>query len=380
MKFLFDNGLEFIGHIMFSDVYKDSRVLVLGHTGFKGSWLTAWLLELGAKVCGISLEPSTNPSLFEITRLENDIDHKVCDVRNSSALEAAIEEFQPDFVFYLAAQAIVSTSYEDPLGTINTNVIGTANCLEALRSLRKKCAAVIITSDKCYENVEWEWGYKETDQLGGKDIYSASKAAAEVVFHGYCRSFFDSDGPVRIATARAGNVLGGGDWSKDRIIVDCVKNWSQGEAVDIRSPSATRPWQHVLEPLSGYLLMGATLYNNKNVHGESFNFGPQSDVPITVGELITDLAESWKGSRFVCAHNVIEKAPFSEAELLKLNCDKALFRLRWQSVLSYQECVDYVGKWYLAFYQESSSMRDMTREQILNYAYLASQRGRDWSN
>lgn len=364
---------------MFSGIYRNKRVLVFGHTGFKGAWLTTWLLELGAEVCGVSLDVPTKPSLFELNSLETQIDHRVCDVRDADAVKAIILEFSPDIVFYLAAQAIVSTSYEDPLGTINTNVIGTANCLEALRALDKKSAAVIITSDKCYENVEWEWGYKETDHLGGKDIYSASKAAAEVIFHGYCQSFFNNSGPVSVATARAGNVLGGGDWSRDRIVVDCVTRWSRGETVDIRSPSATRPWQHVLEPLSGYLLLGADLYKSQSLHGESFNFGPQSDVPVTVGELIVDLANSWKSSKFVCAHNVIDKAPFSEAGLLKLNCDKALFRLRWQSVLSYQECVDYVGKWYLAFYQESQSMRDMTREQILNYEHLASQRGRAWT-
>ena len=364
---------------MYSGFYKNKRVLVFGHTGFKGAWLTTWLLRLEAKVFGASLNVPTKPSLFELNSLASQIDHRICDVRDLEEVKKVVADVKPDLVFYLAAQAIVSTSYEDPLGTITTNVVGTANCLEALRGLTKKCAAVIVTSDKCYENVEWEWGYKETDHLGGKDIYSASKAAAEVIFRGYARSFFDENTPVRVASARAGNVIGGGDWSKDRIVVDCVSRWSDGEAVEIRSPSATRPWQHVLEPLSGYLLLGAELYRNNNLHGESFNFGPQADVPITVGELIVNLAESWKGSGFNCSHNVTDKTPFNEAGLLKLNCDKALFRLRWQSVLDYEECVDFVGKWYLVFYKRTYSTTDVTLEQILQYEQLASVRGKAWN-
>ena len=232
---------------MFSGVYKGSSVLVLGHTGFKGSWLSSWLIELGARVTGASLDVPTVPSLFEVVGLDKQINHRTLDACDLKALERLVNQVQPDFVFYLAAQAIVSTSYEAPIETIETNVMGTANILSALRQLRKKCSAVIITSDKCYENVEWEWGYRETDHLGGKDIYSASKGAAEVIFHGFTSSFF-KDGFVNLATARAGNVLGGGDWSKDRIVVDCMTQWANNEVVEIRSPSATRPWQCIRSP------------------------------------------------------------------------------------------------------------------------------------
>ena len=363
---------------MFSGVYRDSNVLVLGHTGFKGSWLSSWLVELGARVTGASLSVPTVPSLFEVARLDERVDHKVCDVRDLKSLERVVQVAQPDFVFYLAAQAIVSTSYEDPVGTIETNVLGTTNILQALRQLKKKCSAVIITSDKCYENVEWEWGYKETDHLGGKDIYSASKGAAEVIFHGYASSFFEDD-YVRLATARAGNVIGGGDWSKDRIVVDCMTRWARNELVEIRSPAATRPWQHVLEPLSGYLMLGAALNTRRDLHGEAFNFGPRAEVPITVEQLLLDLAASWRQSSFDCRYSVTGNIPFHEAGLLKLNCDKALFHLGWEANLSYQDCVELVGGWYLEYYKGQCDMRELTCDQIKKYEKIAIGRGLKWT-
>ena len=280
---------------MFKNIYNNKRVLVTGNTGFKGSWLTAWLLQTGANVFGISKDIPTKPSLFEVLNLNDKITHFEEDVCNFSAVKKIMEEVQPDFVFHLAAQPIVSDSYENPLETITTNVLGTTNVLEALRTLNFPCTAIIITSDKCYDNVEWVWGYKETDALGGKDIYSGSKGAAELVCKSYYHSFFKKEtSKIRIATARAGNVIGGGDWALDRIVPDCMRAWSRGEVVEIRSPKATRPWQHVLEPLSGYLQLGAELFENKQLNGESFNFGPKAENSHSVEQLLNDLRKVWQ--------------------------------------------------------------------------------------
>lgn len=365
---------------MFNGVYAGKKVLITGHTGFKGAWLTMWLLKLGAKVCGISDRIPTQPSMFKRLDLERKIDHHFCDIRNKNSMDTIFQDFKPDFVFHLAAQAIVSTSYSDPLDTITTNVIGTANVLECLRSLENVCTAVLITSDKCYENVEWEWGYRETDAVGGKDIYSGSKGAAEVIFHAYQRSFFkENNGNVKLATARAGNVIGGGDWAKNRIVVDCMKAWSKGEVVEIRSPSATRPWQHVLEPLSGYLTLGYKLSSNPKLHGNSFNFGPRAEQNRTVLELISDLAKVW-GIELSQAYRVTDNIPFHEAGLLKLNCDKALFHLKWEANLTYQECVIFVGKWYHAFYKTDANMYDATINQLKLYEQISQKKGLVWAS
>jgi CDP-glucose 4,6-dehydratase len=293
-----------------------------------------------------------------------------------------IHETKPDFVFHLAAQAIVSTSYQEPLDTISTNVMGTANVLEALRNLDHPCTAVIITSDKCYENVEWAWGYKETDHLGGRDIYSGSKGAAELIFHSYYWAFFRDPGktPVRIATGRAGNVIGGGDWAKDRIIVDCVRSWSQGSTVEIRSPDATRPWQHVLEPLSGYLTLGAELARDQKLSGESFNFGPRTEQNKTVVSLLGDLRKFWEQDSAGEAYRITGQVPFHEAGLLRLNCDKAAFFLKWEASLTYAECIEMVGRWYSNFY--SCTPRDsyeLTLEQIEQYESAALRRSLAWT-
>lgn len=289
-------------------------------------------------------------------------------------------EFKPDYVFHLAAQPIVSTSYEDPLNTISTNVMGTATLLEALRLWNQECSVVVITSDKCYENVEWLWGYKETDHLGGRDIYSGSKGAAEVIFHAYFHSFFTGkNNRVRLATGRAGNVIGGGDWAKDRIVVDCMKNWAEGRSVEIRSPDATRPWQHVLEPLSGYLTLGAQLDSSSALLGESFNFGPKAEQSRTVLELLTDLSKQWHFKKIEDAYRVTDNIPFHEAGLLKLNCDKALFHLKWEANFSYEECVRMVGEWYYKFYKTEQDMYQITIDQITDYEQLALKRYLVWN-
>jgi CDP-glucose 4,6-dehydratase len=366
--------------LMFGQIYAGKRVLVTGHTGFKGSWLTTWLLKLGATVAGFSDAIPTQPSMFEQTGLAGSIEHHLGDVRDLAAVTRVIADFKPDFVFHLAAQAIVSTSYSDPLGTITTNVIGTANVLEALRQLNPDCVAVMITSDKCYENVEWVWGYKETDHLGGRDIYSGSKGAAEVIIHSYIESFFRKpECKVRVATGRAGNVIGGGDWARDRIVVDCMRGWSEGKPVEIRSPAATRPWQHVLEPLSGYLTLGAALARDAALHGEAFNFGPRAEQNRTVLDLLGDLSKKWNFASLDDAYRVTANIPFHEAGLLKLNCDKALFHLKWEANLQYAELVGFVGDWYYQYYREAADMRALTLAQIGVYEERAQQRGLVWT-
>jgi len=368
-----------VGNNMFSGIYKGKRVLVTGHTGFKGTWLVSWLLELGAEICGISKDIPTKPSMFEELGLEGEIEHHFADVRDLPRIKKIIEDFQPDFLFHLAAQPIVSRSYDEPLETISTNVMGTANILEALRTIEYKCNAVIITSDKCYENVEWMWGYKETDAVGGRDIYSGSKGAAEVIFHAYHQSFFaNNNGNVRLATGRAGNVIGGGDWAVDRIVADCMRAWSKSHNVEIRCPDATRPWQHVLEPLSGYLTLGQGLADDNENHGEQYNFGPRSEQNHTVKDLLSDLSEYWKFSNPDDAYRITDNIPFHEAGLLKLNCDKALFKLKWEANLNYKECIKFVSEWYFEFYQGKTNMLEFTRAQIHNYEKSAAKKGLVW--
>lgn len=363
---------------LFSGIYQGRRVLVTGHTGFKGSWLVNWLLDLGSEVCGYSNGVPTEPSLFDLAKLSTRIEHRVGDVRDREAFASVVREFRPDFVFHLAAQAIVSTSYKYPIDTISTNVIGTATVLDVLRDIEWPCVGVIVTSDKCYENVEWPWGYRETDRLGGRDVYSASKGAAELIFHAYHQSFFASLGNVRLATARAGNVIGGGDWASDRIVVDCVKAWQNETSVEIRSPRSTRPWQHVLEPLSGYLALGARLTQSDALHGESYNFGPQAEQNRTVIELLADLADHW-GALGCSPYTVTDDIPFHEAGLLKLSCDKALLELRWQPTLTYAECVELTGAWYRRVLRENEDVFAVTAEQIRVYEDRAVSRTRVWT-
>jgi len=366
---------------MFNNVYAGKRVFITGHTGFKGSWLSIWLLKMGAVVCGFSDCIPTQPSIFSETRLAPRIKHQFGDIRDLKKLQDAIEKFEPDFIFHLAAQAIVSASYKAPVETITTNVIGTVNLLEALRQLNPKCVVVMITSDKCYENIEWLWGYKETDHLGGRDVYSGSKGAAEVVIHAYYHSFFKSEEcNVRIATGRAGNVIGGGDWAQDRIVADCMRNWSKELPVEIRSPKATRPWQHVLEPLSGYLTLASTLFEDPALRGESFNFGPKAEQSRTVLNLLEDLSEYWDFNSSDDIYLITDNIPFHEAGLLKLNCDKALFHLRWEANLNYMECVRFVSQWYYSYYKKDIDMYELTLSQINQFEDFATQRDLIWTN
>lgn len=334
---------------------------------------------LGAEVYGYSLDVPTSPSMFETLRLDQHIHHRFGDIRNKEELNAYVQEVKPDFLFHLAAQAIVSTSYQQPFETITTNVVGTASVCEAIRNITWPCSCVLITSDKAYDNVEWIWGYRETDALGGKDVYSGSKGAAELTIKCYWKSFIQSKPNIKLGVARAGNVIGGGDWAKDRIIVDCVKAFSKNEVVEIRSPKATRPWQHVLEPLSGYLTLGQYLYEGKSENGEPYNFGPRAEQTKTVFELVQDLAQLW-GLDKNNAAKLTGNVPFEEATLLKLNCDKALAYLHWHSTLHYEDCIRFIAEWYRTYYvDKNKDMFALTMQQIEAYMQEAKKQNLLWA-
>jgi CDP-glucose 4,6-dehydratase len=364
--------------VNFRHEFDGKTVLVTGHTGFKGAWLTAWLKLMGARVVGLALDPPTNPSHFDAANLGRNMTDLRIDLRNPGAVEQAVVSAEPDFLFHLAAQALVRQSYVDPLDTWQTNVQGTLHVLEALRKLDKNCAAVIVTSDKCYDNVEWVWGYRETDTLGGPDPYSASKGAAELAIRSHIKSFFPREtSKVRIASARAGNVIGGGDWADDRIVPDCVKAWSLGDTVELRNPDSIRPWQHVLEPLSGYLMLASALSHQPKLHGEPFNFGPLAQQNRSVRELAQQMAQHWDR---VSWSDVSQSAntPY-ESSLLKLNCDKALHQLGWHAVLGFEETVRMTAEWYRAYYDQSVSINDLTCQQILEYNFIAKKKGVAWA-
>jgi CDP-glucose 4,6-dehydratase len=362
---------------MFDDCYRGKTVLVTGHTGFKGSWLTTWLLKLGARVVGISRDVPTSPSLFQLSGLTGQIDDVRQDVRDVEALGKAVAKARPDFVFHLAAQPLVSQSYADPVETYTSNIIGTLGVLEALRHADWPCVAVMITSDKCYDNVEWVWGYRETDALGGKDVYSGSKGAAELVIKSMFYSFFSKGSPVKIGIGRAGNVIGGGDWARDRIVVDAMRSWTEGSPVTIRSPNATRPWQHVLEPLSGYLRLGQNLQSGATSSGEAFNFGPNGDQNRTVAQLLDQLHLGW-GNRQDFAPYLVADNPMHEAGLLKLNCDKALYELDWTSTLDFAETAEITTEWYYEFYKRKAEASALTDRHIERYLSSARMRNQPW--
>lgn len=365
---------------MFNNVYRGKKVLVTGNTGFKGTWLTTWLLKMGAHIVGVSKDIPTSPSMYEELKIAEKITNYREDIRNLETVLQIISKEKPDFVFHLAAQAIVSVSYQQPIETISSNAMGTANVLEALRLSNHPCVAVVITSDKAYDNIEQVWGYKENDKLGGNDIYSGSKGAAELIIKSYFQSFFRlKSSNIRLAIGRAGNVIGGGDWAADRIVVDCMRSWSCGEKVEIRSPNATRPWQHVLEPLSGYLHLGAELYSNPELHGEAFNFGPRAEQNHTVEALLKDLSVHWNFTNPHDAYSVTGNIPFHEAGLLKLNCDKALFNLKWQANLNYVETVRFTSEWYYAYYMRQGDILEQTLAQISEYENIAVRQGQVWT-
>ena len=357
----------------FYNQYKNKKVLVTGHTGFKGSWLTSWLVLLGAKVTGLSLYVPTNPSHFKAIKLQNKINHKKMDIRNLKLLKKFFKKHQPDYVFHMAAQAIIKKSYSDPINTWETNTVGTLNVLESLREIKKNCVTVIITSDKCYKNLEIKRGYKENDILGGKDPYSASKASAELAIQSYISSFFPlNKTKVFIGIARAGNVIGGGDWSENRLIPDCVKSWSKNKKALIRNPKSTRPWQHVLEAISGYLLLALRLKKNKKLHGEAFNFGPNNTKNYSVIFLVKLIKKYWKETSWKLSNK--KKKSFYESNLLKLNSNKAKIKLKWKCILSFAETINMVADWYKNYYSKQKKMYEISLNQIKKYEKLLKKR------
>ncbi|MCP4952151.1 MAG: CDP-glucose 4,6-dehydratase [Proteobacteria bacterium] len=355
----------------FSGRFENKKVLVLGHTGFKGAWLTLWLKNLGARVFGISIDIPTDPSHFEAAGFDQICQSHFVDVRDREALLSLFLEIQPDFVFHLAAQALVRLSYDDPIRTFETNTLGTLNVLESLRQLSTPTTAIMITSDKAYENIEMVHGYRESDRLGGKDPYSASKGAAEIIISGFHRSFFLAPQcKTRIAIARAGNVIGGGDWAADRLIPDAVRAWSCQRALKVRAPYATRPWQHVLEPLSGYLHLASELAARDDLLGEPFNFGPHAEDLASVGDVVKIVSEAL-GDLKVIEPDDKTVNRYSEAGLLKLSCDKAQSALNWQPVLRLSEAVPLTAEWYRKFYAEPSSARKISNDQLTAYCELS---------
>ena len=354
---------------MILNIFKKKVVIVTGHTGFKGSWLTQWLLLLGAKVIGISNNVPSKPSHFESLNLKNKIIDKNIDIRNLGLLEKVFKKYKPDYVFHLAGQSIVKKSFTDPIYTWQTNTIGTLNILESLRKLKKKCFVVLITSDKSYKNVEIKRGYKENDILGGHDPYSASKAGAELVIQSYIKSFFPINKTrVFISVARAGNVIGGGDWSNYRLIPDCIKSWIKNKNVVLRNPLSTRPWQHVLEAVWGYLLLAANLKKNEKLHGEAFNFGPVVKNNYSVLQVVKIMKKNWKKVSWKIINP--KKNNFYESSLLKLNSNKAEKKIKWKCILTFSETMEMVTNWYKDYDKNPKKIYNMTIDQIKKYEEL----------
>ena len=356
--------------MMFGDVYKNRRVLVTGHTGFKGSWLILWLEMLGAKVTGISLPPETSPNHWDLLGL--DIDSFDVDIRDENLLRQKMVEINPEIVFHLAAQPLVRRSYRRPLETWSTNVMGTAHVLDACREIEKLDAVVVVTTDKCYENKEWVWGYRENDPLGGNDPYSASKGGSELVAASYRSSFFNTPESPLLATARAGNVIGGGDWSEDRLIPDLVRCVEAGKTLEIRSPNATRPWQHVLECLSGYLMLGKQLLEGNKTCAAAWNFGPDIEGNRQVQQVLAALREDWPTMAWRCS----DAPQPHEAQLLHLDSCKAREKLLWRPVWTFDEGVAATAEWYRAWLDKG---KILSRDQLQNYIKVAQVRGLSWA-
>jgi CDP-glucose 4,6-dehydratase len=359
----------------FNNIYKNRRVLVTGHTGFKGSWLCAWLNKLGADVTGYALAPPTQPNHYECLNL--DINSVINDIRDYEALINIFKEFKPEIIFHLAAQPSVLVSYKNPIDTLSTNVIGTAHVLEASQQTSSVTAVVIVTTDKCYENEEWLYGYRENDDLGGHDLYSASKACAEIVTASYRRSFFSSkhsdNYKLLVATARAGNVIGGGDWTDDRLIPDVFRAVAQSKSVKVRNPDSTRPWQHVLEPLSGYLLLGEKLLEGFPQFANAWNFGPAIESNMKTVDIINMMAEYWNA---ISAEIAINKEAPHEAGLLMLDSTKAKMQMGWKPVWGIETTIEKTVDWYREYIEKGNAI---TIDQIEHYATDATNKNITWS-
>jgi len=343
----------------FKKIYKNKKVLITGHTGFKGSWLSLWLTILGAEVVGYSLEPDTTPNLFEVLKLEEKLTSIIGDIRNKEALQKVINQYKPDFIFHLAAQPLVRRSYNEPSVTFETNVMGTVNLLEAVRTSNFQGVVVNITSDKCYKNSGSNCNFNEEDAMGGYDPYSASKAASEIVTDAYRNSF-----KLSLASARAGNVIGGGDWAEDRLVPDIVRALSENNEIIIRNPHAIRPWQHVMECISGYLLLGAKLYQNPDKYSGGWNFGPDNDSTMTVEKIILQSLKLWGSGNY----KIIPEKSLKEADFLKLDITKATEQLEWQPVYNINKALEQTIDWYKIFYSGNTDMFEYTKNQISEYS------------
>ncbi|MEK6704354.1 MAG: CDP-glucose 4,6-dehydratase [Bdellovibrionota bacterium] len=343
--------------------WRGKRVLITGHTGFKGAWLSIWLEKMGAIPAGFSLTPSTNPNLFELTDLGKKIKSRIGDIRDFDVLKKFTEEFAPEITFHMAAQSLVRQSYREPIATYATNVMGTVHVLEALRTITSARVAVIVTSDKCYENKEWHWGYRESDPMGGHDPYSNSKGCAELVTSAYRRSFLTNIG---LASARAGNVIGGGDWADDRLLPDCIRAFAKNETMKVRNPNSIRPWQHVLEPLSGYLMLAEKLWSDLKSYSQGWNFGPNTHDARSVSWVVDRAAAAWgHEARWELLQTHLDQP--HEANYLKLDSSLANSIIGWKPRLSIDESLDWAVTWYRRVLLGGEKAMDVTHEQIEQY-------------
>jgi len=353
---------------IFNQIYKNKRVLITGHTGFKGAWLSLWLTLLGAEVVGFSLAPNIEPSLFNVLSLEKKLTSIIGDIRDKDAMGKVISKYKPDFVFHLAAQPLVRLSYQEPHLTFETNIMGTVNLFEAVRKSDFEGVIINITSDKCYQNIDSVCSFKENDAMGGHDPYSASKGASELVTAAYRNSFFNPDNygishKVALASARAGNVIGGGDWAEDRLIPDIVRALSENKEIVIRNPNSVRPWQHVLECISGYLLLGAKIYENPIIYSEGWNFGPDKNLTMTVEEILLKSLELWGGGTY----KIIPENTLKEASFLSLDTGKAKEKVGWQPVYNTEKSLEKTINWYKNYYFQQADMFEYTKKQIEEY-------------
>ena len=367
---------------LFNGIFKNKTVFVTGHTGFIGSWLVLWLQSLGAKVIGYSLESPTKPSLFEALSLENEIIHIIGDIQDKQNLFDHIEKYKPEIVIHLAAQSLVRASYEDPSETFRTNVLGTVNILDSIRKLDCVKACVIMTSDKCYQNLNGNHFHKETDPLGGNDPYSASKGAAEIITNSFRNSFFNTeknhDKNTGIASVRAGNVIGGGDWARDRIIPDCITALITDKKIRVRNPSSIRPWQFVLEPISGILWLGSKLYTKPEKYSEAWNLGPNQVNDMTVEKVVQNTIKIWNKGDWVDISKESKDQP-NELSSLLLDSTKALNSLEWKTIYSFETAISETISWYKSYYNNDISMKDLSVYQIEQYSKTADQMNITWA-
>lgn len=346
--------------------WKGKKVFLTGHTGFKGSWLCMWLSSLGAEVTGYSLEPSTSPSLFELCNVKESLQRNIiADIRDSAKLNSAMQEARPEIVIHMAAQPLVRESYKNPVDTYEINVMGTINLLEAVRNCDSVVSVVNVTTDKCYENKEWAWGYRENEPLGGFDPYSSSKACSELITSAYRNSFLNnqnSNRRIAIASARAGNVIGGGDWAADRLVPDSMKSIMNNQKIIIRNPNSIRPWQHVLEPLSGYLLLAENLYNYGEKYASAWNFGPSDEDARPVEWIVKEICRKWDGA----SYEIDTSTHPHEAQYLKLDCSKAKTELKWHARWNLGQAIDKIIEFTVA-YTEGQSLKEICQRQIDEY-------------